>query len=261
MAAALHTAGVVHRPQALRGIRVLIACADLLNLDALKQTLEQQDDLCIVGEATHWDSIAQHIDEFVPEIVFSDADLLPTALARFSDRFPLFVQVGDAKFAPSRVIASLGRAASPREICEAVDFVRIAVLETKWQEVMQMLQASRSEIAARSFADTIEVNGINGATSVPVQEIRCITAAKNYVRIETGSGEFQARAPISEICARLDPSRFLRIHRSVIVSKSEVTSLVRREGTCVGVVLRSGKRFRIGGTYRRSAVQIVGDAS
>ncbi|ABF39426.1 transcriptional regulator, LytR/AlgR family [Candidatus Koribacter versatilis Ellin345] len=257
MATSFETAGIMERQQNLRGIRVVLACSELLNCAALRQALDQQLDVCVVGNATDWPTLVYQMNEFVPELVLAGNDLVSRALMEFGGPFPLFVRLGDSNpIDSSRVIATLPMSASPEQIFETVQQMKVAVLEAKWMDVMQMLQACRPDVVARRYSDLIEMTGKDSVTRVHAEDIRCITAAKNYVRLETTSGEFQTRAPISEIGARLDPAKFIRIHRSVIVNKREIASVLRREGNCVAVTLRNGKRFRIGSTYRHATTQL-----
>jgi len=259
MATAFEAAGIMERQQSLRGIRVVLACTELLNCESLKRALDQQPDICIVGEATDWKTLEHHLDDYVPEVVLLGHKLIPEASAYFTGVFPLLVQVGEfASGENSRIIASLPISASVEQIVETVQAIRVSVLDAKWKDVMQMLQASRTNASYPRFIGTIEITSKTGPEVIPVADICCITAAKNYVRLETTTGEFQTRIPISEIAARLDPRKFIRIHRSVIVKRDEIETIVRREGYCTGLTLRNGRRYPIGSTYRRSVAQDIG---
>src|SRR4051812_25803191 len=97
MATAIEAAGIMGRQQGLRGIRVVLACSELLNATAMRQALDQQLDVCLVGEATDWQSLVQQIDEFVPEVVVANDELVARALDAFPSPFPLFVQIGETR--------------------------------------------------------------------------------------------------------------------------------------------------------------------
>jgi NO-binding membrane sensor protein with MHYT domain len=64
---------------------------------------------------------------------------------------------------------------------------------------------------------------------VDAAEIRSIKADAHYTLVHDGSRERMCAWPISEVEAQLDPSVFVRVHRSHIISLAHVT-LIRKEG-------------------------------
>lgn len=80
-------------------------------------------------------------------------------------------------------------------------------------------------------------------TFLDVEAIEWIEAADYYVRIHSGHKEFLLRESMKDLAATLDPSRFVRIHRSAIVNLTCVRE-VFREGRGDGtVILASGDRL------------------
>ena len=60
---------------------------------------------------------------------------------------------------------------------------------------------------------------------VPLAEIDWIEAADYYVQLHVGKKSYLLREPMRDLEARLDPKRFMRIHRSAIVAIDRVTEL------------------------------------
>ena len=75
----------------------------------------------------------------------------------------------------------------------------------------------------------IPVAGADGTHFLDVGEVRSIRADAHYTWVHDGHRERMCSWPISEVEAQLDPSHFLRVHRSHIVSVSHV-SFMRKEG-------------------------------
>lgn len=73
-------------------------------------------------------------------------------------------------------------------------------------------------------------------------------AAGNYVEIHCDGRLHLHRLTMRELEARLDPRRFVRIHRSAIVNRDDVASI----GPGPVIHMRDGSAFRIGHAYRRS---------
>lgn len=85
---------------------------------------------------------------------------------------------------------------------------------------------------------------------VRVKDIEWIEAAGVYVTLHTSGKEFLYRASLTDLAQSLDPSRFLRIHRSVIVN---IESIVHLEPLSHGefeVLLKDGSHPRVSRTYR-----------
>ncbi len=76
-----------------------------------------------------------------------------------------------------------------------------------------------------------------------------LEGAGNYVKVHTGTREHLLRDSLKSLEERLDPQRFLRVHRSAIVN---LDSIQRLEPWFHGeyvVVLRDGTRLHSSRTY------------
>jgi two-component system LytT family response regulator len=60
---------------------------------------------------------------------------------------------------------------------------------------------------------------------VPLADIDWIEAADYYVQLHVGAKSYLHREPMRDLEARLDPRRFVRIHRSTIVAIDRVAEL------------------------------------
>ena len=78
-------------------------------------------------------------------------------------------------------------------------------------------------------APRLPVEGADGTHFIATTEVRSVRADAHYTKIHDGVRERMCPWSISEAEAHLDPSLFLRVHRSHIVALSHVT-LVRKEG-------------------------------
>jgi DNA-binding LytR/AlgR family response regulator len=78
-------------------------------------------------------------------------------------------------------------------------------------------------------APRLPVEGADGTHFIDTTEVRSVRADAHYTKIHDGIRERMCPWSISEAEAHLDPSLFLRVHRSHIVALSHV-SLVRKEG-------------------------------
>ena len=80
---------------------------------------------------------------------------------------------------------------------------------------------------------------------VPVDTIEYITASGPYAEIHVGDKTYIIRERMQTLEERLDPSRFFRIHRSVIVRLERIDALLREPGGDYAVHLKSGARLSV----------------
>jgi two-component system, LytTR family, response regulator AlgR len=88
---------------------------------------------------------------------------------------------------------------------------------------------------------------------IGIDEVGRIDAERDYVRLHVGDGEarrsYLLLQTIAGLEARLDPGRFIRIHRSVILRRDRIAGL-RHDGLGVwSVETTGGETLRIGRTY------------
>ncbi len=79
-----------------------------------------------------------------------------------------------------------------------------------------------------TFVTTLAVDDQRGRRILDVSGIVCIKAAGDYVEILHAGSRHMRRGYISDLEKQLDPSLFLRIHRSVMINRSFVRNIVRR---------------------------------
>ncbi|WP_298877341.1 MHYT domain-containing protein [uncultured Bradyrhizobium sp.] len=75
----------------------------------------------------------------------------------------------------------------------------------------------------------LPVEGVDGTHFIDTANVRSVRADAHYTRVHDGTRERMCPWSISEAEAQLDPSLFLRVHRSHIVAIPHV-ALVRKEG-------------------------------
>jgi len=112
--------------------------------------------------------------------------------------------------------------------------------------VLSLLESIRSEQKTQS---RVAIRTEQGVYFVRVAEIDWLEASGNYVKIHVGSQEHMLRDSLKSFEERLDPNRFLRVHRSAMVN---IDSIQRLEPWFHGeysVVLRDGTKLTSSRTY------------
>lgn len=98
--------------------------------------------------------------------------------------------------------------------------------------------------------DWIAVRSHDNVRLIMAEDINWIRAAGIYVTIHTAGEKFLYRASLATVASRLDPFRFIRIHRSSLVNLRSIASLERRSHGEFEVELRDGTHLNLSRSYR-----------
>lgn len=95
------------------------------------------------------------------------------------------------------------------------------------------------------------------AYAVRVEEVESIEAADHYVELRTAAAAHLLREPLSAIERRLDPARFVRIHRSTIVNVDRIKELRPLFHGEFTVLLASGRTVHCSRTYAANVTRLL----
>jgi two-component system LytT family response regulator len=73
-----------------------------------------------------------------------------------------------------------------------------------------------------TYLNRIAVRSTGGTSFVDTKDVDWAMAAENYVELHVGRDCYLVEVTMAEIAKRLDPARFVRIHRSVIVNVGRI---------------------------------------
>jgi len=112
------------------------------------------------------------------------------------------------------------------------------------------------------YLERIAVQGRGKARIVSVDDVTHITADGSYAEVHTEDDTHVIRERMKTLADRLDPSDFVRVHRSAIVRLDEVELILRSGGGDYGVRMRDGttlsvSRGRIEELQDRLGVDVV----
>ena len=93
---------------------------------------------------------------------------------------------------------------------------------------------------------------------IAAADVERIDAERDYVRLHVGGRSYLLLQTVSGLEARLDPARFIRLHRSTILRRDRITGL-RHDGLGVwSAELDDATMVRIGRTYLSRAKAMAG---
>lgn len=146
---------------------------------------------------------------------------------------------------------------------DAVDYVLKPVAADRLERAIARALARRDKAAAAApdesqWLSEFWVPNRSELLRIDASEVSRIDAERDYVRLHVGTGSYLLLQTIAGLEARLDPERFIRIHRSTILRRDMIRGL-RHEGLGVWCVeLGDDQDLRIGRTYLRRVKAMAG---
>jgi two-component system, LytTR family, response regulator len=117
---------------------------------------------------------------------------------------------------------------------------------------------AESKAESRQVDDRMVIRSGGKVVFLDLDEVDWIEAAANYVKLNVGRESHLLREGIGRISERLDPDRFVRIHRSVIVNVSKIKELQPCDSGEYIAVLKNGKELSCSRGYRTELQRLIG---
>jgi len=144
---------------------------------------------------------------------------------------------------------------------EAVDYVLKPVAAERLERAIDRAIARAERVRSDGGGEWLSefwVPHRSELLRIEAAQVERIDAERDYVRLHVGERSYLLLQTIAGLEGKLDPSRFLRIHRSTILRRDRIRGL-RHEGLGVwSVELDGGEALRIGRTYLRKVKAMAG---
>jgi len=111
---------------------------------------------------------------------------------------------------------------------------------------------------ARQYLERIAVESHGKLESVPVADVDYIVARGPYARLQVADRRYVIRATMQDLEEQLDPRKFMRVHRSIIVRLDLVEALERTRRGEPEVLLMGGVRLRVSRSRRQGLERWLG---
>jgi two-component system LytT family response regulator len=203
--------------------RVLIVEDEAHARHYLRELLEGEPLVEVVGESSNGVQGAQQIRELSPDIVFVDIQMPGLDGFGMIDRIagprpPLFVFV--TSYSEYAVRAFEIEAVD--YLCKPFDKER---LSTSIERAIRRLNSAAPSGGGNQWLTRLSIKDDERILFVPVDEIIWIEAANKYVVVYTPAGSHILRQTIQGLADQLNPREFVRTHRSTLVRKAAVRGL------------------------------------
>ncbi|MDQ4122391.1 MAG: LytTR family DNA-binding domain-containing protein [Acidobacteriota bacterium] len=249
-------------------IRTIIADDMPLARSRIKRFLKTDSEIEIICECSSGTEAIEAINRLKPDLVFLDVEMpgisgfevlqaikldpMPVVIfATAYDKFTLRAfdfHVLDYLLKPfdeARLKRSLERAKRELKRTRKTDIN---------QQLQSVLQNNKSE---QKFLKRIAVKSGERTVFLPTEDIDWVATAGNYVELHVGKQTHLIRERMCELEAKLDGSKFVRIHRLSLINIERVRELQPLFNGDYIVILQNGVRLTLSRTYREKLFDLI----
>ncbi len=253
-------------------IRTLIVDDESLARERIKRYLGAEADIEIVGECANGKEAVESIDSLSPDLLFLDIQMpemdgFGVLGAIGSQRVPaiIFVTAYDKYALKAFEVHALDYLLKPfnrerfrRSLARAreqLDHDRMGQLDQRLLSLLEDLKAEQKHL------DRLVVRSVGRVFFLKTDEIDWIEAAGNYVRLHVGREGHLLRETMNRLEAKLNPDKFLRIHRSTLVNIDRIKELQPLFSGDYTVILRDGRQLTLSRSYRDKLLELFDKSS
>jgi two-component system LytT family response regulator len=242
-------------------IRTLIVDDMLLARKRVRRYLSADPEIEIVGECADGHEAIAAIKSLAPDLLFLDVQMPEL------DGFGVLEAVGPANCPAVIFVTAYDQFALRAFEVHALDYllkpfdrerVRKAIERAKSQlrqresgALDERLHALLKDLKTEpQYLKRLAVKTTGRTIFLLTEEIDWIESAGNYLKLHAGRESHLVRERMSQLESKLDPSTFVRIHRSTLVNIERIKEMQPLFNGDQLVTLRDGKQLTMSRTYR-----------
>ena len=238
-------------------IRTLIVDDEPLAIERLQILCAREPMIDLVGTASDGEAALRLIEALEPEMMLLDIAMpgldgigVAKAIERLDKRPAIVFCTAFDQYA----VAAFDLAATDY-LLKPVAQERLGRAVTR---VIERRRGPAEEAPASGYSQEFWVPHRSEMIRIAAQDIDRIEAERDYMRLHIGNRSFLLHQTITELERRLDPARFIRLHRSTIVRRDRISRLSHDGMGVWHAVLADEERIRIGRTYLPAARTLMG---
>jgi two-component system LytT family response regulator len=235
----------------------LIVDDEKLARDLLREYLEFFPQIEVIGECAKGGEAVEKIDKLKPDLIFLDVQM--PGMTGFDvleeidhDPYVIFTTAYDQYAIKAFEKNAVDYVSKPLD----EERFRVAVeraLKRKKSEnsnLEELLRSFKAE-GMGTFESHIFVQKSEKLFNLAVEEIIFLEASGDYTVITTKNDQFVSSSGIGKLEEILNPSTFIRVHRSTIINLNFLKEIERHFNGGMVVKMNSGKSFPVSRTYAK----------
>ena len=236
-------------------LRTMIVDDEPLAIERMQVLCAELEDLTVIGTASDGEAALRLAEKLKPDLMLLDMTMPGI------DGLAVARQLSRREHRPAVIFVTAHEDFAVEAFdLEAVDYVLKPVAAERLERAVGRVIARRDRVAADGGEWLAEfwVPHRSELLRIDAAQVERIDAERDYVRLHVGDRSYLLLQTIAGLESRLDPARFIRIHRSTILRRDRIRGL-RHEGLGVwSAELDNGEALRIGRTYLRKVKGMAG---
>jgi two-component system LytT family response regulator len=251
----------------MKTLRVLVIDDEPLARTRLKRMLLEIRAVEVVGECSNGNQAVEQIGKLQPDVLLLDIQMPEKngfqVLEMIETDLPyvIFVTAYDQYAIQAFEVYALDYLLKPfnKDRLERALLRARTQLELKNQkEFSEQVVSLINELKGGSHQNKLVMKDERKIWFVPVESIDWIKAEGKYVLVHAGKEEHLMRESLVALEAKLDPKKFIRIHRSSIVNIDRIKELHPWFHGDYRILLNNGKELVLSRTYRKKFQEVIG---
>jgi two-component system, LytTR family, response regulator len=244
------------------GFRCLIVDDEPLAREAIRTYVAQDPELEVVGEARDGEEAITAIAKLSPDLLFLDVqmpeiggfEVLQALEARhLKPPVTIFVTAYDEyalRAFEAQALDYLLKPIDEKRFRKALAAAKTRIAaDNGWYTARQLVGLLARDGLLRRPNARLPVKAKGRIVFVGLDEVEWIEAAGNYLRLHVAGESYSLRETMNAFEAKLDPSRFMRIHRSAIVNIDHIKEVQPWFTGEYVVRMKSGKELTLTRSY------------
>jgi len=251
-------------------IKTFIVDDETLARRRIRRLLAAESDVEVIGECGDPQQAINFIQQRSPDLVFLDIQMpgvdgfgVIESLAPKSIPAVIFVTAFDQYALRAFEVNALDYLLKPFDrtrFRKALDRARIQLRQQNGLTLDHRLSTLLDSIGTKpKQLDRVVIKSAGRIMFLRTDEVDWIEAADNYVRLHVGQDSHLLRETLGALEGRLDPNRFMRIHRSTVVNIDRMKELQPWFHGDYVVILQDGTRLNLSRTYRDRVIDLLGE--
>jgi two-component system LytT family response regulator len=240
-------------------VRVLVVDDEPLARRRIEDLLRHEPDVTLAATAGDGAEALKAIRSLRPDLVFLDIQMpgmtgleVVDAVGPAEMPATIFVTAYDRHAIRAFEVAAVDYLVKPfdderfaQALARARERIRLREVERATRRLLSALGdgPAKREAPPASYLAAVPVESRGTVEHVPVLDIDSIVARGPYAELHAGGRTHLVRQRMEALERRLDPARFVRIHRSAIVQVDRIQSIRRRPGGEAVVRLADGREL------------------
>jgi two-component system LytT family response regulator len=121
------------------------------------------------------------------------------------------------------------------------------------------LEELLAQFRTREYLSRVVVRTRGRVLLLKIDEVDWIETAANYVELHAGKQSYLLRETLNSLDEKLDPRRFVRVHRSSIVNLDRIQELQSWSHGDFIILLKDGTKLRMSRRYKQNVTDIWGE--